>query len=63
MVAERTGRPMDYVYDEQARAGDHICYYSDLRRMQEDYPGWKPEISLAETFDQIVEAHGRRATT
>ena len=63
MVAERTGKPMDYVYDEQARAGDHICYYSDLRRMQEDYPGWKPEISLGETFDQIVEAHGRRTST
>ncbi len=61
LVAERTGRPMDWVYDEQARAGDHICYYSDLRRMQADYPGWQPEISLGETFDQIVEAHGRRA--
>ncbi len=63
MVAERTGRPMDYVYDEQARAGDHICYYSDLRRMEADYPGWKPEISLGETFDQIVEAHGQRTAT
>ena len=64
LVAERTGRPMDWVYDEQARAGDHICYYSDLRRMQADYPGWRPEISLGETLDQIVAAHrGRTATT
>jgi CDP-paratose 2-epimerase len=61
LAAARTGKPMDYVYDEQSRAGDHICYYSDLRRMQADYPGWRPEISLGETFDQIVEAHGRRA--
>jgi len=60
LVAARTGRPMDWVYDERSRAGDHICYYSDLRRMQADYPGWRPEISLGETFDQIVAAHDRR---
>jgi CDP-paratose 2-epimerase len=60
LVAARTGKPMDWVYDERARAGDHICYYSDLRRMQADYPGWRPEISLGETFDQIVAAHERR---
>jgi CDP-paratose 2-epimerase len=60
MVAERTGRAMEWVYDEQARAGDHICYYSDLRRMQADYPGWKPEVSLGETFDQIIDAHRQR---
>ncbi|MBM4020705.1 MAG: NAD-dependent epimerase/dehydratase family protein [Planctomycetes bacterium] len=61
MSAARTGKVMDWVYDERARAGDHICYYSDLRRMQADYPGWRPEISLGETFDQLVEAHLRRA--
>ncbi|MFM8399373.1 MAG: NAD-dependent epimerase, partial [Pirellula sp.] len=60
MVAERTGNPMDWTYDERARRGDHICYYSDLRRMQADYPGWRPEVSLASTFDEIVEAHARR---
>jgi CDP-paratose 2-epimerase len=61
LVTERTGRPMDYAYSEQARAGDHICYFSDLRQTQVDYPGWKPEISLREILDQIVDAHGRRA--
>ncbi len=61
IVAERTGLAMEWVYDEQPRAGDHICYYSDLRQMQADYPGWKPEVSLAETFDQIIDAHRQRA--
>jgi CDP-paratose 2-epimerase len=56
MAASRTGKPMDFVYSEQAREGDHICYYSDLRHIEADYPGWSPEITLAETFDQIVEA-------
>jgi CDP-paratose 2-epimerase len=60
MVSERTGKPMDWVYSEQARAGDHICYYSDLRRMMADYPGWKPEVSLGQTFDEIIAAHASR---
>jgi len=61
MAADRSGKPMDWVYDEKSREGDHICYYSDLRKMQADYPGWRPEVSLAETFDQIVAAWERRA--
>ena len=60
MVAARSGRAMDWTYDEQARAGDHICYYSDLRRIEADYPGWTPRVSLGETLDQIVAAHERR---
>jgi len=60
MAADRSGKPMDWVYEEKAREGDHICYYSDLRKMQADYPGWRPEVSLAETFDQIVAAWERR---
>ena len=58
-VADRTGKPMRYEYSDEARAGDHICYYSDLRRIEADYPGWTPRISLDETFDQLVEG-GRR---
>jgi CDP-paratose 2-epimerase len=60
MVEGRSGRPMRWVYDEKAREGDHVCYYSDLRRMQRDYPGWSPSITLEETFDQIVDAWLRR---
>ena len=25
-------------YAEQNRIGDHICYYSDLRKMRSHYP-------------------------
>src|SRR5262249_43567035 len=40
-LAERySGRPQQYSYTETARVGDHICYYSDLRRMKEHYPSW-----------------------
>jgi len=60
LVAARTGKPMRYDYREEARQGDHICYYSDLRRIQADYPGWAPRIGLDETIDEIVAAMDRR---
>lgn len=60
MVAARTGKPMRYDYCDEARQGDHICYYSDLRRMQADYPGWAPLVGLEETISEIVAAMDRR---
>jgi CDP-paratose 2-epimerase len=38
LVARHTGVPQRYTYSDTARVGDHICYYSDLRRMQQHYP-------------------------
>ncbi len=56
-IANRfSSRPMDYVYVDENRVGDHICYYSDLRKMREHYPNWDITISLEETIRQIVEA-------
>jgi CDP-paratose 2-epimerase len=51
-----TERPMDYVYLDEPRIGDHICYYSDLRKMREHYPSWDITISIEETIRQIVDA-------
>ncbi len=53
-VSQLTGRRMKSEYLDKAREGDHICYYSDLRKMRGHYPGWDITVSLAETFDQIV---------
>ncbi len=33
-------------YVDQNRAGDHICYYSDLRKMKPHYPEWDITKSL-----------------
>lgn len=56
LVADRTGRPMEWTYADRAREGDHICYYSDLRRLEADYPGWTPRIGLVETIAEIAAA-------
>ena len=36
--SEFTGKPQVYTYVDENRIGDHICYYSDLRKMRAHYP-------------------------
>ncbi len=56
LVAARTGKPMLHEYDTTNRVGDHICYYSDLRKMEAHFPGWTITIPLGTIFDEIVDA-------
>jgi CDP-paratose 2-epimerase len=55
-----TGQAQKYTYVEENRIGDHICYYSDLRKMRAHYPAWDITIPLEETIRQIVEAWRER---
>ncbi|MGB3616804.1 MAG: NAD-dependent epimerase/dehydratase family protein, partial [Catalinimonas sp.] len=56
-LAEKySGKAMRYEYSDQNRAGDHICYYSDLRKMRAHYPNSDITVSLEETIRQIVES-------
>ncbi|MGA3283702.1 MAG: NAD-dependent epimerase/dehydratase family protein [Verrucomicrobiota bacterium] len=60
-LAEKfSGRAMKYAYVEQNRTGDHICYYSDLRKMRAHYPKWDLTRSLEQTIREIVEAWQKR---
>jgi len=56
MVEDRVGVPLDWEYVDQNREGDHICYMSDLRRFQADYPEWHLAASLDDIVDESVEA-------
>jgi CDP-paratose 2-epimerase len=56
-----TGKAQQYTYVDENRIGDHICYYSDLRKMKAHYPRWDITQSLEETIRQIVEAWKSRA--
>ena len=49
-----TGQAQKSVYLEENRSGDHICYYSDLRKMRAHYPKWDITKSLDETIAEIV---------
>jgi CDP-paratose 2-epimerase len=56
-----SGNKMKYSYNETNRIGDHICYYSDLRKMKAHYPAWTITKSLQTTFEEIHEAMSRRS--
>jgi len=61
LVEKLTGRKQVFTYTDQHRIGDHICYYSDLRKMRAHYPGWDVRISLRQTVEEIVNAWRSRA--
>ncbi|MFN8528627.1 MAG: NAD-dependent epimerase/dehydratase family protein [Anaerolineae bacterium] len=49
-----TGKKMRSKYVDQARAGDHICYISDLSLMRTALPGWDITRSLDDIFEEIA---------
>jgi len=53
MISEISGKKMNYKYIDQNRIGDHICYYSDLRKMKEHYPNWDITKSIKDVFLDI----------
>jgi CDP-paratose 2-epimerase len=56
-LAERhTGRPMQWRYVGENRIGDHICYYSDLRKMKRHYPAWNVTKDLDAIAGEIAQS-------
>ena len=60
LIAEISGKKMQYKYVDQNREGDHICYISDLRKIREHYPQWDVSVSLPQLFEQIYRAWSTR---
>ncbi len=54
MAEAITGRPMNWKYVDENRIGDHICYYSDLRKMRAHYPAWDITKNLDQIFREIT---------
>jgi CDP-paratose 2-epimerase len=53
-LEELTSRELDWEYVDEPRRGDHICYISDVRRLERDYPGWRIEVSLEEILSDVA---------
>jgi len=53
-ICERlTGRPLNWSYSEDNRAGDHIWWVSDVRKFQNHYPGWTYRYDLGGLLGEI----------
>jgi CDP-paratose 2-epimerase len=60
MAEQATGRKMNWRYVDENRIGDHICYYSDLRKMQSHYADWKIVKTLPTIFAEIAVSWQKR---
>jgi CDP-paratose 2-epimerase len=57
IVESITGIPMEYQIVDQPRVGDHVVYYSDLRKCKRHFPNWKVTQSVTDIISQIVKVN------
>jgi CDP-paratose 2-epimerase len=60
MAENATGVPIKWRYVDENRIGDHICYYSDLRKMKAHYPSWSITKPLDTIFREISASWSHR---
>ena len=53
-IADATGKRPNLTMTDDARIGDHICYYTDLTKLRAHYPEWRPRYSLDQIIEQMV---------
>lgn len=56
LIAKIAGKRPQLTYSDQARIGDHICYYSDLRKIRDHFPNWNLTRTLPQIADEIIKA-------
>jgi CDP-paratose 2-epimerase len=54
LIARLSGKRPRLQYQDANRVGDHICYYSDLRKLRSHFPEWSVERSLEAIVSEIV---------
>ena len=56
MIAQVCGKRPQLTYSETNRIGDHICYYTDMGKFRDHFPGWHQEWTLDAIVDEMVGA-------
>lgn len=51
-----TGQKINWIYSEEARRGDHICYISNLAKLKSHYPSWSVTRGLDSILEEMVGA-------
>ena len=57
MIEELSGKRLNYTLSEKNREGDHVCYYTDLRKLKLHFPMWKLTKTLQNIIEEIIEVH------
>lgn len=53
LCQEISGNEMKWTYAENNRIGDHIWWVSDVRKFQQDYPGWDYQYDIKRILQEI----------
>lgn len=56
MTEELCHKKINATYVDQARAGDHIWWISDVSKFQSHYPGWSFKYNIQNILEEIVAA-------
>jgi CDP-paratose 2-epimerase len=61
LIEEISGKRVPYSISDQARAGDHIWWVSDVQKFKDDYPDWSYKYDLHAIVREIVDATHERS--
>lgn len=61
LIERASGRKIAHRYEERNRIGDHICYISNLGKLQRDFPDWSITVGLEQMIEEMVAAEQERA--
>jgi CDP-paratose 2-epimerase len=56
IAASSGGKRPTLTYDERARVGDHICYYTDMAKFRDHFPAWEQRYDLDAIVEEMVAA-------
>ncbi|MFM7929333.1 MAG: NAD-dependent epimerase, partial [Pirellula sp.] len=59
LIEKLCGHRIEYRLSDQNRIGDHICYISDTRKFQRDYPQWGLKITLEQIVTGMIQSAQR----
>ena len=60
LAESTTGKKMIWKYVDRNRIGDHVCYYSDLRKIRTHFPQWRITKKLPDIVSEIARAWNDR---
>ncbi|WP_127717799.1 NAD-dependent epimerase/dehydratase family protein [Halobacteriovorax sp. HLS] len=60
IIKKLSGKELTYTLSDDARAGDHQWWISDVRKFQEHYPNWKYEYDITRIIKEIIDATQER---
>ncbi len=55
-IEQLTGKRLMHRYSDKSRVGDHICYYSDLRKLEAHYPSFRISRTIDDIFEEFARA-------